>query len=497
MLKKIELLLEKIWSILISLKLAVLVIASLAITLATATIIESSYDSKTAQYYVYRASWFYGLLTLLGLNILAVALSRLPWKKKHIPFLMAHAGILMILTGSWLTYINGLDGSLRIAEGEVNSAVELDQHVLVFKRGEEIKTTPFEWLPEPATRNFKPINFEDFKVRVDRYISDAEAKIQFVPSSDPTLKAAPAVQIKILGAPMGGAPELWLWAGDPGWASQKMGLARFLIRTESQSDLSVNPEASGGAPEARFDFVVSKNGDLRFESTSIRGEKQSAKINLASLENKEEPVVINPGWKMPIRVQVKRFVPSGVNLTEYVPVKVKPVGMGSAIPQPAIQISLIKNPASKLWLGLGDRADFTDVDGAKVSIGYFPKRVILPYALRLKQFEMKNNPGTMDPAAYSSYVQVVDQIQKSESELNAIPTHHITMNEPMAERGYTFYQASYIPEAPRPTTTILSVNLDPGRALKYWGSILLILGSISLYLSKVFQRKKVKEPVAV
>jgi hypothetical protein len=64
------------------------------------------------------------------------------------------------------------------------------------------------------------------------------------------------------------------------------------------------------------------------------------------------------------------------------------------------------------------------------------------------------------------------------------------MNEPLESKGYTFYQASYIPEVPRPVTTILSVNHDPGRGLKYWGSILLILGSISLYLVKVLQRKR-------
>jgi hypothetical protein len=489
MLKAVERGLERIWKVLISLKLAVLVIASLAITLSIATILESQYDSKTAQYYVYRATWFYALLTLLGLNILAVALSRLPWKKKHTPFLMAHAGILMILTGSWLTYVNGVDGSLRISEGEVNSAVELDQHVLVFKRGEDVKTAPLDWMPEPAAEKFKGLEFSDFRLKVDQFLPDAEPKVQFVPPKDPTQKAAPAIQIRIIGAPMGGAPEFWLWAGDPGWATQKLGPARFLIRTEQQKDLRFDPSSG---PEARFDFVVGNDGSLRYETLSIRGEKQKGMIALQAILNKEEPLVINPGWKMPIRVQVKSFVPSGMNLTEYVPVKVKPVGMGSSIPQPAIRISLLSNPASKMWLGLGDRADFTDVDGTLVSIGYYPRRVILPYALRLQRFEMTHNPGTMDPASYSSYIQVVDQMQKTEKELNQLPVHHITMNEPLDSNGYTFYQASYIPEMPRPTTTILSVNRDPGRGLKYWGSILLILGSISLYLSKVLQRKKSK-----
>lgn len=494
---------EKIWSILISLRLAVAVIAGLAITLAVATTIESKYDSKTAQYFVYQATWFYGLLALLGLNILAVALSRLPWKKKHIPFLMAHAGIMMILIGSWLTYTKGLDGSLRVSENEIASAVELDQHVLLFKRGEEALSERFPWMPDMVAQDFKPKAFRDLHIQVEKYISDAEPKVNFVESKDSTskpagnsaAKSAPALQIKILGSPMGGAPEIWLWAADAGWASQRMGLARFLIRREDQKDLTLD-DVSPTTPEARLDFIVSKNGDLRYEATSVRGEKKSGKIDLAAIENKDEPVIVDPAWRMPIKIQIKKFVAAGVNLTEYTHVKVKPTGMGTAIPQPAILISLLSNPNSKLWLGLGDRADFTDSDGSQVSIGYFPKRVVLPYAIRLKQFELKHNPGTLDPAAYSSFVQVVDQFQKTEKDMNALPVTHITMNEPMEVKGYTFYQASYIPDFPRPTTTILSVNYDPGRALKYWGSILLIAGAISLYLGKVFTKKTKKEVTA-
>jgi hypothetical protein len=487
--RTIESLLEKIWSLLISLKLAVLVIASLALTLAAATILESKYDTRTAQYFVYRAPWFYVLLGFLGLNILAVALSRLPWKKKHIPFLMAHAGILMILSGSWLTYVSGLDGVIRIGEGEVNSTVELDQFVLLMRDGETSKTAEFPWIPESVARDFQPKAFPELKIRVEKYISDAEPRIRFLPSSD-AARAAPAVKIKILGAPMGGPPEFWLWAGTPAWASQRLGPARFLIRKESQKDL----EPNAATPEARLDFVVSDQGKIRFEAISIRGEKKTASIDPARIENKEEPFVIDPGWRMPIRIEVKAFLPMAVNQTDYIQRKVKPVGMGTAQPEPALQLSLLQNPESKLWLGLGDRADFTDEMGLPISVGYFPKRVILPYGIRLKRFEMTTNPGTMEAASYSSTVQIIDALKKNEAELDALPVHHISMNEPLPMQGYTFYQASYIPDQPRPTVTILSVNHDPGRFLKYSGSILLILGSILLYLSKVIQKKK-KEPV--
>lgn len=467
---------HQVWKILISLKFAVLVMVSLTISLIAATLIESSVDTKTAQYYVYRSWWFFLILGLFGALILAVAISRLPWKKKHIPFLMAHAGILMILGGSWLTYVNGIDGSLRLAEGDVNSAVELDQQVLAFKKGETISSVAFPWMPQSVADQFKGTSYPEYGIKVDRFISDSVPKFNFMPvAANSNEKSGSAIQLKILGAPMGGAPEIWLWSADVAWATQKLGPARFLIRSQSAE---VPPPEAG---EARLDFVVTKNGELRYEATSPRGEKKSGKLALAF----KEPQMVDPGWRMPIKVQVKNFIAQASNQTEYISSPAK-----SENPIPAISISLIGNPSSRLWLGLGDRAEFTNQKGESISVGYFQKRVILPFALRLKEFEMKNNPGTMDPASYASHVQVIEALSKNENDLNALPVHTIQMNEPLKVQHYTFYQASYIPDFPRITTTVLSVNFDPGRSLKYFGSLLLVLGSILLYLVKARAKKK-------
>ena len=39
------------------------------------------------------------VLGALGTNIFCVAVSRWPWQRRHIPFLLAHLGILMLLAG--------------------------------------------------------------------------------------------------------------------------------------------------------------------------------------------------------------------------------------------------------------------------------------------------------------------------------------------------------------------------------------------------------------
>lgn len=488
--------LERMWKILISLKFAVVVIVLLAIALATATILESKYDTKTAQYVVYQSYWFYFLLSMLGLLILAVAISRIPWKKKHIPFLMAHAGIILVLIGSALTSFKGVDGNLRISEGEVNSSVELDAQVLVFKRGEAVESVEFPWMPVFKAVKFEPMVYPKYGVEVVKFIPDSELKVDFRPVATGTApapasaaKSGAAIQVRIIGAPMGGAPEFWLWSGEPGWSTQTMGPARFLVRREDQSDLAA---VTGDGAQARLDFVVSKKGELRFEAVSPRGEKKSGKVVLPVNKNgvltSEDPVVVDPGWRMPIKIIVRRFIPNALNQVEYVAAKSK----GQGGPVPALQLHLIgeSGPQATTWLGLGDRADLATSGGEQVSVGYFPKRLVLPFALRLQKFEMKHNPGTMDPSAYSSHVQVVDELKGSSAALDRLPEHEISMNEPLKYGGYTFYQASFIPDFPRAVTTVLSVNFDPGRSLKYSGSLLLVAGSILLYLMKLTQSRK-------
>ena len=138
-----------------------------------------------------------------------------------------------------------------------------------------------------------------------------------------------------------------------------------------------------------------------------------------------------------------------------------------------------------VWLGLGDRA-VLHVNNQDVEIAYLPKRIVLPFSVRLDQFMIEHDPGTIRAAAYSSRVTA----SNGKSETNAT----ISMNEPLLNGGYTFYQASYEDAEPRPVTSIFAVNRDPGRELKYSGSLLIVLGSIVLFASKYRgARKTVKK----
>ena len=67
-----------------SLKLAVILIFSMAFTLGYATFVEAAYGTPVVQYFVYKTWWFNGLNILLGVNVDAKTLVRLNFSKPGI-----------------------------------------------------------------------------------------------------------------------------------------------------------------------------------------------------------------------------------------------------------------------------------------------------------------------------------------------------------------------------------------------------------------------------
>jgi hypothetical protein len=114
-----------------SVKLAVPLLLIIAVTVAAGTLIESHFNATYAKLLVYGTWWFNLLLLVLGVVIFLATISRLPWKKRHIGFLVTHLGMLTLLTGSVITKYYGVDGQLRIEEGkQENQIVIYNENVL-------------------------------------------------------------------------------------------------------------------------------------------------------------------------------------------------------------------------------------------------------------------------------------------------------------------------------------------------------------------------------
>lgn len=184
-----------------SLKLAVIVILSLAAVLAVGTFYESLHDTDTAKHYVYGTWWFTAILGVLGINVLFAALSRWPWKRHHIGFLVTHLGILILLAGSLLTLIEGYEGQMILAEGETGKKMTIKEAQLFFYDVDlgklEQKPAEFRFDPPDAKRPWTARVLGDVEARVDDFIPNAAEDIR-VEADNPLDN--PALEIKISGS---------------------------------------------------------------------------------------------------------------------------------------------------------------------------------------------------------------------------------------------------------------------------------------------------------
>lgn len=95
------------------------------------------------------------------------------------------------------------------------------------------------------------------------------------------------------------------------------------------------------------------------------------------------------------------------------------------------------------------------------------ERTILPFSIKLLDFEKNVHPGTNMPKSFKSDVVLEDQGIEWQS--------RIEMNKPLRYKGYTFYQSSYV-QGEGEEVTVLAVVKNIGRLFPYISSIVMCIG---------------------
>ena len=230
-----------------SLKLAVVLLAVLIIAAITGTIYESSFDAKVARAYVYGAPWFNIWLTLLAANLVVSALSRWPWRKHHVAFLITHLGIITLLAGSLIGRIFGTEGSITLFKGDPpTNRLLVDEHQLRVHDTDGIfKGYPAEFLHHPPTPD-RPHRLgalaDGSQISIVDYAPALDAQLN--PRPVPT-GGAPALHFNISTAMMGQHLDSWLLPEPPEHARFSMGLATIEFRRGA-----ANLVASGSTPSS-------------------------------------------------------------------------------------------------------------------------------------------------------------------------------------------------------------------------------------------------------
>lgn len=446
---------NRIFAFLSSIKLAVIVILLLGTISAVGTIYEARYDAEYAKYKVYQSPYMYGIMILLSINLIAVMVSRWPWKKRHIPFLLAHIGIIVTLIGAVVTQKWGVDGSMVFEPGRPNRWISVPQkEISVYSSFDGSQFTTLarqevDFLAHPPTPQ-KPyaLNLGSDKLEIIDFLPFAQKKFSIEPSllgSD-----GPAVRFSIQG-PM---------AQFTDW-----------IRRDSRKTL----ESMNLGP-AR---VVLSNGEFKYDGGNVLHLSTDAKhvlhyeIYKASDKSRKAGVakegdVIETGW-MGMTFRVLRYLPQSRELTTFTP-EDRPSGTSTS----AIRLRFKGNDQ---WLGVNSILRLFTEDSAFI-ISYGSQRIDAGFDMTLDKFTVGRYQGTKRAASYESLMNVQD--------LGPVT---ISMNEPLKHKGFYFYQSSFEEnDKGEPIASILSANHDPGRGLKYFGCILIVFGSILLFYSKSRRR---------
>ena len=283
-----------------SVKLAVVLLAVLILGAIAGTLYESTFDAKVARAYIYGASWFNFWLLLLVANLTASALSRWPWKKHHVAFLITHLGIITLLAGSYIGRTFGIEGTITVFKGEPpTNRLLVDEHQLRVRDTDGVlKGYPAEFVHRPPTAQ-KPLDLGALAsgagLSVIGYAPAIEGKLNPKPLPN---GGAPALHFHIATAMMGQKLESWLLADDGAHATFGMGLANISIKrgaAPASAEPAIAPVPNESKEPAAVEieesiFAFAKAADQQI-AKSIKGGNTGAKVQLALPANGDKGTV--------------------------------------------------------------------------------------------------------------------------------------------------------------------------------------------------------------
>lgn len=357
--------------------------------------------------------------------------------------------------------------------------------IAVVYRGRE-----YQSVIDTHLKKWTPLSGTPLQVIVDRYLPYA-----IVDKGELTSKGQeptnPAVQIRIKD-PAGIEEKYTVFAFFPefttlhrahqgGKKGNGLGITlRMIAASQMKEEMSIV-----GTGRGKLELAQSADDKrILYRSQGAAGvEKAKGEARLGE--------AIATGW-MDLKFKVREWFPHAIEETK--PRYIEYIAGGDSQFLPALRISpRSARSTSSLtgrWLFEGD-AEIFSVGGRKLTVQLTKSNLALPFRVTLNKFTVGKDPGTEKAATYESEVTVKDPLTGRDQSAK------ISMNEPLEYAGFTLYQASYQLREGQPPISVFSVNRDPGRWVKYLGSILICLGACLMfymnphYWSIVFGRRPI------
>jgi hypothetical protein len=432
---------------------------SLGVSSLVATIYESKHGTAAAQRDFYRTGWFAFILVALGVNIFCAMMSRYPWKKHHVGFVLAHIGILTLLAGSLWSLWGGMDGNMAVYEGETTDQVSLFEKQLEVELPDGKHAVSFDFEKRPPRANH-PRTFAVSGTDLKLVAEDFQPHVRLIDGYAES-DHGPATLRFVLEGPFG-KEESWLVADDPEKGRLDFGPASFAFHATA-GDHTV-------AGSNHIAFEETANG-LRYVLSSTKQSPQRGELTVG------KPIVTP--W-MGMKVTVDKYFPHAATRRQVVPEE-PPVK--DERHQPAVKVHL-ESPGGKSaseWVAWSAGSVRLSMGDRQAKVSYRAPQTPVPFRVTLLDFNSDKYPGSNRAATYESYIRV-DDPERGTSE------HHISMNHPLHYRGYIFFQASYVEG--QPMMSIFSVARAPGLLLVYTGTTLISIGVVWMFYVKPYLARR-------
>jgi cytochrome c-type biogenesis protein CcsB len=459
---------KNIYKKLLSMQAMAVTMLLFALSLAVATFVENDYDTNTAKALVYQAKWFEFLLIYL----LAILVANMLKFKMHKNLLsmkfIFHASFVIILLGAAVTRYFGFEGTLHIREGQTENRLSSAVPYLQVKVEDGKVTSLYEkpLLFSKLSSNHFNDTFSNGKHSVELELAEYTASAEYVYSQDPKSDKG-LVELTMIGNQ--GREDISLTEGSFTHANG------YVIDFDSKQTFS--------KPTVRFYF---KDGEIHVEhKEAIQTLNMDTRVS-GSLNAYNDTVLMprtlhtigdkQSGTSFVMRSFLTKARKQLVSMEDQVRSR-----NGKRYPD-ALKLNIESNGKTKELLvfgyasRIGKFSNPIEVGGLRVSVNYGAKRILLPFSVKLKDFELERYPGSMAPSSYASEVVLID------NEKNIKQDYRIYMNHVLDHRGYRLFQSSYDQDE---MGTVLSVNYDFwGTWITYIGYLLLAFGLFGSFVVK-------------
>ncbi len=431
-----------------SLPFAMGLIAATVTFVIAGTFLESWSESHLfAAALTYHNPVFQLLLWLYFINILLSALNRFPFKKRHIPFLLTHLGLLMLLMGVFVKNHFGVQGACALTEGGADAHIFVPTSYALHVEDRQGGA----WIKIPAGKRGT--------LRARKEITSALKGLELT-----IVEWLPHAEERLEGFIKGGWGHL---VGHPPFEKSLStpDYQMYTRQVESQEEISFPGQAS-------LFFLQDKDKQEHLVAFNASGSQYVQSLDPYTY------YVYDKGYGgYALFAELPEYFPK-IDL-------IAPITRAWTITQAPRKQEEAK-PRIRLLARLGEHKEIVTLSydrygqgfkwpilGGKFLVRFQAHRIQIPMRLRLQSARQINYPGTTQPYSYEAKVLIDGQEAR------------LSMNHVYEKQGYRFYLANLIQSPGIAHQVQIVVNYDPA---KYWltypGAIILALGIIFLYLRK-------------